>query len=204
MFAEYFREAFEDILPERSSGTFPYAKILGDIMLIGVNSIAEYSRIRNPLGSNGEVSEAEHRHLQRLISDPAFASKRKIVLIHHHFHKLGKIAEGTMHSLWEAMERQTMKLRGRKELVTMFREANVEIVLHGHVHENREYFRKGVRFLNGGGAVIDRDSPDPKVNFLIVTTDGIQTEMHRVPVDTSFVRSGRIVLEPLITNPTAA
>ena len=46
-----------------------------------------------------------------------------------------------------------MKLRNKRRLFNLFNEFDVDIVLHGHVHESKEYFRKGVRFLNAGATI---------------------------------------------------
>ena len=58
-----------------------------------------------------------------------------------------------------------MKLRNKRRLFALFKEFDVDIVLHGHCHESKEYFRKGTRFLNAG-ATIKNNKHDIKVNFL--------------------------------------
>jgi len=183
MFAEFFHESFEGTITGGGETPFPYGKIVGDVMLVGVNSIAEYSKTGNPIGSNGQVSPQELRRLRTLFASSPDAQRRKIVLIHHHFDKLDGAMQGTMHSLWEAIERQTMRLRGKKELVRLFKDNKVEMVLHGHVHENYEYVRKRMRCVNGGGSVIAQDSSVLKANFLNITERTIHTEIHRIPVD---------------------
>jgi 3',5'-cyclic AMP phosphodiesterase CpdA len=128
--------------------------VLGDVVLFGVNSVAHYSAVKNPVGSNGDVGDGQYRRLKQLLEAPELRGKRKIVLIHHHFHKYPSPAEGTLHSVWGAIERRTMKLHGKKRLIQLFRECGVALVLHGHVHVNGEYGRKGIQFLNGGGSLL--------------------------------------------------
>jgi len=110
--------------------------------------------VKNPVGSNGEIGDGQFKRLTQLLEAPPLAGKRKIVLIHHHFHKIPPPAEGTLQSVWGAIERRTMKLHGKKRLFELFRQCNVAVVLHGHVHMNEEYTRKGVRFINGGGSLL--------------------------------------------------
>jgi len=180
-FRGYFREAFDRCLFASSREAFPFAKVCGDFMFFGVNSVARYSRLNNPLGSNGLVDAEQYGHLDTMLSSELFRKKRKIVLIHHHFNKIETNAPGTMHSLWGAIERQTMKLRKKKSLIGLFRKHGVELVLHGHSHESRAYERKGVSFLNGGATVIGTLSDGLHVNFLTLTSHGISTEIHRLP-----------------------
>ena len=59
-----------------------------------------------------------------------------------------------------------MKLRGKKKLLKLFLESNVKLVLHGHSHEMKEYFREGIRFVNSGGSV-DNSLKDESSLFLI-------------------------------------
>jgi 3',5'-cyclic AMP phosphodiesterase CpdA len=154
-FRGYFHETFEHCLYGSHAKPFPYAKVLGDVVLFGINSIAHYSAVKNPVGSNGDVGDGQYRRLRQLLEAPQLSGKRKIVLIHHHFHKYPSPAEGTLHSVWGAIERRTMKLHGKKRLLQLFRECGVALVLHGHVHLNGEYGRNGVQFLNGGGSLLE-------------------------------------------------
>ena len=51
-----FDKSFEDCIYQGESNSYPYAKIIGEALVIGINSNAEYSSISNPFASNGEVS----------------------------------------------------------------------------------------------------------------------------------------------------
>jgi Icc-related predicted phosphoesterase len=88
-----------------------------------------------------------------------------------------------MHSVWGAIESQTMKLHGKSRLLKLFAGTNVEMVLHGHVHESNEYSRNGVRFLNAGGSVLHDRNPDLHINIIRVSDAGVQAEIHRIPVE---------------------
>ena len=153
-FRSYFHEAFEKSLFGYQARPFPYAKVLGDVVLFGVNSVAHYASVGNPFGSNGEVGDGQFKRLRQLLEAPQLSGKRKIVLVHHHFQKAPPPAVGALHSVWGAIERRTMKLHGKKRLFELFRQCGVSLVLHGHVHVNEEYVRKGTQFINGGGSLL--------------------------------------------------
>jgi 3',5'-cyclic AMP phosphodiesterase CpdA len=179
-FRGYFHEAFERCLFGSHAKPFPYAKVIGDVVLFGVNSIAHYSAVKNPVGSNGDVGDGQYRRLKQLLEAPELRGKRKIVLIHHHFHRYPSPAEGTLHSVWGAIERRTMKLHGKKRLFQLFRESGVALVLHGHVHVNGEYGRKGIQFLNGGGSLL---GPGNRMafNLIDIGPDSIENRIITIP-----------------------
>ncbi len=174
-FCEHFREAFDRCLFDSETSMFPYGKVVGDIVLVGMNSIAEYSKLGNPFGSNGEISKNEFAGVERILKSPILKGKRKIVLIHHHFSKHEAPDAGGLSSLWNSIEGQTMKLRGKRKLLELFGTDGVELLLHGHVHENREYVRKGIRCVNGGGSVLAAPG-EARLNLITVGDDFISVE----------------------------
>ena len=186
-FGDAFRETFEHTVRPSEKRFFPFAKILGDVALIGVNSVAPYSRFKNPIGSNGRVDDKSFEFLDELLRSPLLKYKRKIVAIHHHFCKMDEVKQGEMHSVWGAIERQTMKLRGKSRLLTLFAETDVALVLHGHLHESQAYTREGVRFLNGGGSVLNRRDSDLHVNIVRISDAGVMTECHRLSMQPSLL-----------------
>ena len=98
-----------------------------------------------------------------------------------------------------------MELRGKNDLLELFRRNGVRIVLHGHDHRNAQYRRKSVRFLNGGGSVIDREGGGFRVNLLHLWPDGILSEIHRLPEQSGLpVRTAEIIERREITEPVAA
>lgn len=178
-----FRETFEHTLRQSGKRFFPFAKVVGDVALIGVNTVAAHSRFKNPIGSNGGVDDRSFDLLVELLESPLLHAKRKIIALHHHFCRMRDVIPGTMHSVWGAIESQTMKLHGKSRLLKLFAGTNVEMVLHGHVHESNEYSRDGVRFLNAGGSVLHDRNPDLHINIIRVSDAGVQAEIHRIPVE---------------------
>jgi len=179
-FRSAFKEAFDRCMFGAHGKAFPYAKVLGDVVLFGVNSVARHSGVKNPVGSNGEVGDGQFRRLAHLLDVPQLRDKTKIVLIHHHFNKLSGDGEGALNSVWGAIERQTMKLYGKRRLFDLFRGHGVAVVLHGHVHVNTEYERKGLRFINGGGSLLG-PLGDIAFNLVSVTPEGIESRTITIP-----------------------
>ncbi|MGB5531166.1 MAG: metallophosphoesterase [Ignavibacteriaceae bacterium] len=175
-FLSYFPEAFNNCYYLSPKNFFPFAKRINDTLFIGLNSIAEYSKLSNPFGSNGEISASQFSEMYELLKSAEKDIKYKIVLIHHHFNKLKLHSKSTFGSIWGNVEKQTMKLRNKRRLFTLFKEFNVDIVLHGHCHESKEYFRKDVRFLNAG-ATIKNDKQSVKINFLELTKGKIKVNI---------------------------
>lgn len=182
-FGHAFRETFDRTLRHSEKRFFPFAKVIGDVALVGLNTVAAHSRFKNPIGSNGGVDDRSFELLVELLESPLLTSKRKIVALHHHFCKMRDVKPGTTHSVWGPIERQTMKLRGKSRLLKLFARTNVEMVLHGHVHESNEYCRDGVRFLNAGGSVLHDRSGDMHINIIRVGDSDIHAEIHRLPVE---------------------
>lgn len=181
MFVEHFGELFRDTIVASDRHPFPYLKPLGGLVLIGMNSVAEYSTVKNPVGSNGAVDQRQQEALDRMLSASPFKHLRKIVLIHHHFNKIRHRTDGTMQNVWKAIEQQTMKLRGKKELMKLFQKHKVEAVLHGHYHRNMEYSRKGLRFINGGGSILSSNPSVLHLNIIRVSDAGVDVQRHEIP-----------------------
>ena len=164
-FLSFFPEAFNNCYHLSQKDFFPFAKRINNTLIIGLNSVAEYSKLSNPFGSNGEVSASQFSELFELFKSADKEIKYKIVMVHHHFNKLKSQSKSTFGSIWANIEKQTMKLRNKRRLFALFKEFDVDIVLHGHCHESKEYFRKSTRFLNAG-ATIKNNKHYIKVNFL--------------------------------------
>jgi len=80
-----------------------------------------------------------------------------------------------------------MKLKKKKKLFQLFNLYKVDLVLHGHIHESNEYFRKGIRFLNAGASVLGAVPDELNVNFVNVKNSGIDTEIHKINYNNIFI-----------------
>ncbi len=165
-FIDHFKELFENTIRPHDELFFPFAKEFKDVLLVGLNSNAEYSRLKNPFASNGHVSKIQRQFLKVILTKNEFKEKVKIILTHHHFYPKNVTSHSSESTMWNRIENYTMKLRGKKKLLKLFLESNVKLVLHGHSHEMKEYFREGIRFVNSGGSV-DNNLKDEASLFLI-------------------------------------
>lgn len=169
-FYENFEELFENAFFADEENPFPFAKELGNIILIGLNSIDKYSKLKNPFASNGHVSKHQKENLQKIFDVKRFSYKIKIVLVHHHFFKNDDEAKSSEKTLWNKIENYTMKLRGKKKLINQFVENDVKLVLHGHSHEFKDYSRKGINFINSGASV-DNQTEDESGLYMVEIDD---------------------------------
>lgn len=149
-----FRESFEGCKYVSGASIFPFVKILRDVVFVGINSVAQWSTLKNPIGSNGEIGNQQLHRLKEIFSSDMLKRKMIFVLIHHHFHKLEpKKSAGNLERLWQTIETTTMKLWKKKRLFRLFEKVDIARVLHGHLHHHDEYTRKNVAFLNAGGTM---------------------------------------------------
>lgn len=174
-FEYYFSESFKNCTRLIDGSLFPFVKNLDELMFIGMNSIAEYSVIKNPFASNGKISKAQLNSLDTLDEISGYSSRKRIMLTHHHFCKDSADLSVTAESgkLWTAIERQTMKLRDKKRILNSLKSNAIDLVLHGHLHETNEYMRKGIRFINAGGSAIPGKNGLLSFNEVNITKDNI-------------------------------
>jgi 3',5'-cyclic AMP phosphodiesterase CpdA len=154
-FTDVFAQSFESSIHGDGESFFPFVKLVGDMALIGINTIARWSALKNPLGSNGEVDDMQFKRLERVFNDSRLQGRRLIVLTHHHFHTPKYLKTcSVLGNAWQRVEGHTLKLRGRKRLLELFKLHGVEKILHGHVHEHTEYRQGGVTCLNAGASML--------------------------------------------------
>jgi Icc protein len=193
-FVDYFKETFDDCVYISKQNYFPYAKLLDDVLIIGLNSIAEYSRIKNPFASNGAIGFNQLNEMADLFRMFKDSCRTKILLVHHHFNKIKVTNQKSALGLWLNMEKQTMKLRKKKRLFNLFNIYEVDLVLHGHFHENIEYVRKGIKFFNAGASVKGYIPDELQINFIEINPSKIITETHKLIAGSSIVTHRNIHL----------
>lgn len=169
-FFDIFSEAFDKINTLSNSSRFPFAKELEDAVLIGINTNDRYSKLKNPFAANGRVQKDEFRGLRKMLAKLKDSGKPLILLSHHHFYKKPMTCSAPS-ALWNKIEIQTMKLRGRKKLIKLLHNEGIRLVLHGHMHETADYLKKGIRFLNAGNTF---STVNKQIQFNSITiTDGM-------------------------------
>jgi len=75
-FRGYFHEAFERCLYGSHAKPFPYAKVLGDVVLRRQFGCTLFA-VKNPVGSNGDVGTGQYRRLKQLLEAPELRRKRR-------------------------------------------------------------------------------------------------------------------------------
>ena len=197
-FVDHFNELFEQTYFPVKDKFFPYAKVIADTVFVGLNSIDRYSKLKNPFASNGKVDKVQREGLKKIFENEEYKLLQKIVLIHHHFYKRGVEATASQNTFWNKIESFTLNLRGKKKLMNQFNELAINMILHGHSHEVKEYYRKELRFLNAG-AVIDNADPELAKLILIRTSpDQIYTwtEKIAIKIDTDEIDVESVKLKP--------
>jgi 3',5'-cyclic AMP phosphodiesterase CpdA len=178
-FYNLFPEAFEGCSYLSRENIFPYSKLIDDVLIVGLNSIAEYSKVNNPFASNGKVELQQFFELAEILENHT-SIKHKIILIHHHFNKMNVNQEKFSNGFWMNIEKQTMKLKKKKRLLHLFNQHGVEPVLHGHYHESNEYFRKGIRFSNAGASFKGYKENEININMILICKENIDIKIHKL------------------------
>jgi 3',5'-cyclic AMP phosphodiesterase CpdA len=164
IFQDTFAELFTDTITMHPQG-YPFLKRLrkndrASVCLMGFNSIARHSLIKNPVGSNGLIEKETRDEVLELAAHHAWkTAPARIVLIHHHLFRNRdiahlEIADGiSPRGLASRIEQRTLKLHGKRHLFKLFDKIGVDMILHGHVHFTGQYVRHDMDCLNGAGAV---------------------------------------------------
>ncbi|MDE3058580.1 MAG: metallophosphoesterase, partial [Bacteroidota bacterium] len=184
-FVSAFQETFDGVktlsqgLFGSESSVFPFVKEQGNVVLLGVNSVARWSSLGNPLGSNGEINDAQFNAMRSYLESDAARGKTVILLVHHHFNKLKKTSTPThLERLCSVIESETMKLRSKGRLFALCTRNDIARVLHGHVHETEVYKRAGVQFVNAGASFVPVGSTPRKIPVLTIAGGILSTAMH--------------------------
>ena len=190
-FISHFEELFTDCQFASPNKFFPYYKNLGDIGIIGINSIARYSKIGNPLASTGKVYPEQLDDIRNLISENNIKDQLKIALIHHHLYKKNITATSPQNSVWHKIESYTLRLRNKKKLLNVFKACGINVVMHGHSHEVKEYNRKGIYFINAGGS-IENDSDNLFFFLIEYKTEDFNVSLENVPMKMNLIHQPTI------------
>lgn len=147
-FAEIFADTFS------YNAAYPFTKIFGNVVIIGVNSIIDWSIEGNPEGSSGGMNIEKMAQLEMILKNKELDSKHKIVLIHHHFSKPSDVSEQPAHSLWIKAIGYKMDFHKPGRFLKLLKKCNVKLVLHGHTHYSCVYVKKGITFVNSSSCSI--------------------------------------------------
>lgn len=184
IFQENFAELFQDTMSLHGVA-YPFLKRLKDVAFIGLDTNAEYSLVRNPVGSNGEVTRSAGQQIEQLAGFHAWqTAKHRIVVMHHHlFHRrdLARIGAAPARGLAAMIEHRTLQLHGKQNVQKLLRRISTDLVLHGHVHFTAGYDHHGITCLNGAGAVYPARKQDGyKYNLIDLSTRGTSISVIQV------------------------
>ncbi len=174
---EFFSESYNGSIYTNKTKLFPFAKIIDDVLIAGANSIPKYSKIKNPFASNGSIGTGQLKKYQIFSKSMVISVNINFLLIHHHFNKI-RVNDNSPSSLWQMVEMQTMKLRKKKRLFAMLNEHKVDLILHGHLHEQKEYNRRGIRFLNSGASIKNNTRGKLFLNIIDMKYPDIKLDIH--------------------------
>ncbi|MFZ1082989.1 MAG: metallophosphoesterase, partial [Candidatus Kryptoniota bacterium] len=144
---DLFERAFKETFPAKAyenERIFPFVKIIGPAVFVGMNSVRPFHPILNPFGSNGHVSDRQLDAVERILNHPTIAGLKKIILIHHHFDKYQPYSGSFGNNLYHLFESHTLKLHNKKKVEEVFRKYRVDAVLHGHTHIEEIYSNSGI------------------------------------------------------------
>ncbi len=179
-FKSYFLETFENIYAPPPPLVFPFVKPVGDILFIGLNSIAKYNRGANIFGSKGRIYTQQMNDIENMMSMKTYEARRRILLIHHHFNKQVDTQFSSRQPMLKRLELHANRLKYKWKMYKFMRRHNVDLVLHGHEHVSHQYMKKGFRFMNAGGC-IDKNKPGQlRVNFIQYLGHELYTEIRMI------------------------
>jgi 3',5'-cyclic-AMP phosphodiesterase len=179
LFEEAFAETFEGVYRAGNSRLYPFIKIVGSSALIAFDSTMPWSLMRNPFGSNGRLGAAQLASFAGSDVSTLLHGRIPLVVMHHHLHDYVH-PSGDL-SLWDRLERRTMRLHHPKRALRLFSMLGVKSVLHGHVHSNTIAERQGVLFVNGAGAVCDDPVQFLKYNRIVMVKGRISARIRVLP-----------------------
>lgn len=183
-FHRVFKPLFKGVYYE--SNPYPFVKLVKGTAIIGLNSVAEHSQYKNPVGSNGAIDDHQFKALQTMLETPMVQNaKYRVVAMHHHLFR--RKDEKHLHSystpkeLFSTIEQQTLKLRKKRRLIDLLEKSNAPTILHGHVHFTGDYPRNKIRCYNAAGSVYPLIPSDTLTyNLLTFTEKGVSLEVPSV------------------------
>jgi 3',5'-cyclic AMP phosphodiesterase CpdA len=182
-FYRYTKETFTSAKFFSEKNVFPFLKIVGEVAIVGLNSVAEWHAVKNPIGSNGKINTEQFKSLREMLHSEDLQKKKIFIAIHHHFSTANdRDHSSKLERLWSAVESATLKLRKKKRLLKLFSKANVVKVLHGHVHQHGLYKKDGITFVNAGATIVPAKNSQQAFHFINIRENGIETENMVLPV----------------------
>ena len=125
-FEKYFNVFMYQGYSDLETDLYPYSKILGDVLLVGLNSACHTT----PPLAYGTISAKQLDAADRILSNPRVRQLRKVVLLHHTLHRRSWHTEATT------------RLVNRENLLRVLMRNRVDLALYGHDHHGRIHRRE--------------------------------------------------------------
>ena len=179
-FKSYFLETFENIYAPPPPEVFPYVKPIGDVLLIGINSIAHYSQLKNYFAAKGAIGKRQLFNIDNLLTIKKNTTRKKIVLMHHHFNQQISSHFEKNQALFKKIERYANRLYHKKQILKLFKKHKVDLILHGHEHVSCKYNIGDICLLNAGGSINKNNMDELKINFIYIYENELITEIRDI------------------------
>ena len=179
-FKYYFYEAFENIFSPDPKNIYPFAKQIDGILFVGINSIAKYSKVKNLFASKGIVNKTQINDLIKIFDKYSDDDLKKVILTHHHFSKHYAKFDQAKKTFLQNIEGRAMRLRKKKRLMEVFSKYEVDLILHGHLHESIDYWKNNLHFVNAGGCIDGNKPNELKANLIDIQQDNIEIDIRSI------------------------
>ncbi len=138
---------------------YPYSKVLGDVLLVGLNSACHTT----PPMSYGTISAKQLDATDKILSSSRFRNLRKVVLLHHTLHRQAWHTEATT------------RLVNRENLLRVLMRNRVDLALYGHDHHGKvwEVDEGGHRLhlINCGSSTRLGPQPHQRARYHLITIE---------------------------------
>jgi 3',5'-cyclic AMP phosphodiesterase CpdA len=189
LFEAFFRETFP-IKAYKNERVFPFVKVIGPVVFVGINSVMPFHPLLNPFGSNGNVSKRQLQAIEKILGHPSIASLVKIALIHHHFNKYNPYSSSLTKKLFHLFEAYTLELHNKRKIQDTFKRFHIDLVLHGHTHLEEIYSDRTITYSSTAISPIRKKGenikpfPTSMLNFneIAVSENGVvSVRRHQIP-----------------------
>ena len=158
-FEKYFNVFMYQGYSDLETDLYPYSKILGDVLLVGLNSACHTT----PPLAYGTISAKQLDAADRILSNPRVRQLRKVVLLHHTLHRRSWHTEATT------------RLVNRENLLRVLMRNRVDLALYGHDHHGRVWeMNEGghrLHLVNCGSSTRLGPHPHQRARYRLITMD---------------------------------
>lgn len=142
-FESYFGDLLWRGAQPAAEDRYPWFKQVDGLNVVGLSSAVP----RAPLWSNGRVGQRQLSRLASLATEHDFAGRFTVVMVHHNLHHRG------------ARKDRLHGLDDREHVLAACRDAQVDLVLHGHTHVAHRFRLGSMRIMGCGSSTWNAEEP---------------------------------------------